>query len=218
MFGEVDTAALIRTLSVWAVPVLLAITLHEAAHGFAAKKFGDNTAWMLGRVTLNPFKHIDPIGTLALPLLLLFSGLPMIGYAKPVPVNFMQLKPRRKASALVALAGPAANLFILLCSVLLMHLAVYLPSQTAEFFIKVLWASVQINILLMVFNLLPLPPLDGSRVLGSFLPSRYEYYWSKLDSYGMIVVLLLAVTGALFKVIEPLMRIVLQGVIPLLPS
>lgn len=215
---DTNIAETLQGLSVWALPVLLAITLHEAAHGFAAKKFGDNTAWMLGRVTLNPLKHIDPIGTIAMPLLLLFSGLPMIGYAKPVPVNFMQLKPRRMASALVALAGPAANLVLIILSVVLLHLAVFLPESIAEFSVLVLIASIKINAILMVFNLLPLPPLDGSRVIGSFLPPSLEYYWSKLDSYGMIVVILLAVTGLLFNVISPLMNLVMQGVIPFLPA
>lgn len=213
-----DVQAFIQGLTIWAIPVLLAITLHEAAHGYAAKKFGDQTAWMLGRVTLNPFKHIDPFGTILMPAALLLAGLPMIGYAKPVPVNFMRLKPRRFGSAIVALAGPMANLVLVFVSIAIWHLTAFMSNGVVtELIVKMCFASVQINILLMVFNMLPLPPLDGSRVLGAMLPPSLEYHFSRLDRIGMIVVILLAISGILFKILLPMMNVVLKPLIPLLP-
>lgn len=207
-----DINTIFTQLSVWAVPVLLAITLHEAAHGFVAKKFGDPTAFALGRVTLNPLKHIDPLGTVLMPLLLLVAGLPVLGYAKPVPVNFSQLRPWRGGVAAVALAGPAANLLLLVVSILLLLLVGFLPQSVGVFMVEVLKASVAINIILMVFNLLPIPPLDGGRVLQALLPKAWSYQLARYEWMGMFLVLFLLITGVLFYVLNPLVVMVYAAV------
>lgn len=205
-------------LSVWAIPVLLAITLHEAAHGFVAKHCGDATAWMLGRVTLNPFKHIDPVGTIGLPLILLFMGLPMIGYAKPVPVNFNNLKNYKRDTILVALAGPGANVVLVVASIIVMYVAMLLPDVARVPLLNMAYASIYINLLIAIFNLLPLPPLDGGRVLLTVLPPQQSMALERFAPYGMILVMLLAVSGILFKILIPLMSFALGLVVPLLPA
>lgn len=209
------SSQILLTIAIYALPILLAITLHEAAHGYAARRFGDTTAWMLGRVTLNPFKHIDPIGTVLLPGLLAVMGLPIIGYAKPVPVNFMRLKPRRWGMATVALAGPAANLFLLVLSILLLHLAAFLPF--GGFIYAIAHASVVVNAVLMLFNLLPIPPLDGSRVLEAILPPRFSPLFRQIEPYAMFIVIGLAVSGLLSKVLLPLLNIFFLSLTPILP-
>lgn len=205
-------------ISIYALPILLAITLHEAAHGFAAYKLGDSTAWMLGRVTLNPLKHIDPVGTLLLPMALAVMGLPVIGYAKPVPVNFMRLKPRRLGMALVALAGPCANFILLFLSIGLLYLARdFLTGDLQSFVANVAFASVMINIVLMAFNLLPIPPLDGSRVLQSVLPARFEPVLLRYEQIAMVVLIVLAITGILGQILSPVLQVVLAWLSPLMP-
>jgi len=178
------------TISLWILPVLLAVTLHEAAHGFVAWRLGDDTAYRLGRVSANPFRHIDPFGTIVLPGILLLSGSPfMFGYAKPVPVQFRNLRQPRRDSILVAAAGPAANLLIALASAILVNAALALPDQAQDWIKKTLTLSVVWNVSLAVFNLLPIPPLDGSRVLLGLLPKRLAEVYGRLFRYGLYLVI-----------------------------
>ena len=201
-----DVNVILQTLSIWAVPVLMAITFHEAAHGYVAKYFGDDTAYMLGRVTLNPLKHIDPLGTVLMPLALVVIGLPALGYARPVPVNFRKVKPYKKGVALVAFAGPGMNFMLAVASLFVIVLAAQFSGQIAEFFMKMAWASVQINVLLMLFNMLPIPPLDGSRVLSVYLPARLSYNFDRVEPYGMWIVLALVVSGIMFAILSPMIN------------
>lgn len=203
---------IMEQVAIWGLPVLMAITFHEAAHGYVAKKYGDNTAYMLGRVTLNPFSHIDLFGTIVMPIALLVMGLPMLGYAKPVPVNFRNLKPYKKAVVAVAGAGPLMNLVLALISTIIVVVIsnLKLPVEQAKFLAQVAWASVQINVLLFVFNLLPIPPLDGSRILSVILPPRLNFWYSKIEPYGMWIVLALAVSGGLFYILKPAISFTLE--------
>jgi Zn-dependent protease len=186
--------ALIQTIALAAIPVLFAITLHEAAHGYAARHFGDLTAYQQGRISLNPLRHIDPIGTVLLPLLTLFVGGVLFGWAKPVPVNFAALRHPKKDMLWVALAGPAANLFMALCWAIVMKLALMNPQNYfTEPLIGMADIGVTINAILLVLNLLPLPPLDGGRIAVSLLPHRQAWQLSRLEPYGMIILILLAV-------------------------
>ena len=168
-------------MSLWILPVLLAITLHEAAHGFVAWHLGDDTAYRQGRVSANPLRHIDPIGTVILPGMLFLSGSPFLfGYAKPVPVQFRNLHNPRRDSMLVAAAGPAANLLIALASAILVNAVFVLPDQAKTWAADTLVNSIILNISLAVFNLLPIPPLDGSRVLLGLLPKRLAEVYGRL--------------------------------------
>jgi Zn-dependent protease len=186
--------ALIQTIALAAIPVLFAITLHEAAHGYAARHFGDLTAYAAGRISLNPFRHIDPIGTVLLPLLTLFVGGILFGWAKPVPVNFAALRHPKQDMFWVALAGPAANLFMALFWGLMMKLAMMNPTNYfADPLIGMADIGVTINAILLVLNLLPLPPLDGGRIAVSLLPHRQAYKLSRIEPYGMVILILLAV-------------------------
>jgi len=186
--------ALIQTIALAAIPVLFAITLHEAAHGYAARHFGDLTAYAQGRISLNPFRHIDPIGTVLLPLLTLFVGGILFGWAKPVPVNFAALRRPKQDMLWVALAGPAANLFMALFWGLMMQLAIMNPTNYfAEPLIGMADIGVTINVILLVLNLLPLPPLDGGRIAVSLLPHRQAYKLSRIEPYGMVILILMAV-------------------------
>ncbi len=192
---------LIQTVAVYALPVLFAITLHEAAHGYVARLFGDSTAYILGRVSLNPLKHIDPVGTIAMPLFLYFatSGAFLFGYAKPVPVAFGNLRNPRWHSLWVSLAGPGCNFaqaFIwALAAIILAALGVDEP-----FFLRMAMAGVLVNLVICVFNLLPLPPLDGGRILVSLLPPRPALKLARLEPYGFFILLALVMTGVLGKV------------------
>lgn len=178
------------TVSLWILPVLLAVTLHEAAHGFVAWRLGDDTAHRLGRVSANPFRHIDPFGTILLPALLLLSHSPFLfGYAKPVPVQFRNLRHPRRDSILVAAAGPAANLLIALASAILMNAVGVLPERAQEWASDCLTVSIVWNVSLAVFNLLPIPPLDGSRVLLGLLPKQLAQVYAQLFRYGLLLVL-----------------------------
>lgn len=203
----------IQKVVVSIIPVLFAITLHEAAHGWIAKRLGDKTAFMLGRVSANPFKHIDPIGTLLVPALsYLISGF-MFGWAKPVPVNWNNLHSPRRDMALVALAGPAANLAMALFWTLIIKVGVLLisTSELAAFFLIYMGgAGVLFNVLLMTLNLMPILPLDGGRIVYSFLPPRYARYFSRLEPFGLFILIGLLVTGVLGFIIWPLFIFVID--------
>lgn len=202
-----DINALIQTIAIAALPVIFAITLHEAAHGYAARYFGDPTAWQMGRITLNPVKHIDPIGTILIPAaILLFSGGNFLfGYAKPVPVDFNRLRNPKKDMLWVAAAGPLANLFMAFCWALMLKLAWALPSN--DFTVPLTEMSkigIIINCVLMVLNLLPLPPLDGGRIAVSLLPHRLAWQFSRLERWGFPILLVLLFTGILSQIMSPL--------------
>ena len=204
-----DYAHLIQTVAVYALPVLFAITLHEAAHGYAARYFGDNTAWKMGRVSINPTHHIDPVGTILMPLLLYFatSGAFLFGYAKPVPVRFGNLRNPKRDMVWVALAGPACNLVQALVWGSLFY--VYRALGISEpFFIDMCGAGFSVNIALFVFNLVPLPPLDGGRILIGLLPLRAAYTVSRLEPYGFFIVIALVYLRVLDLFwMRPLMQI-----------
>jgi Zn-dependent protease len=191
-----DIANLIQTVAIYALPVLFAITIHEAAHGYVARYFGDNTAWALGRVTLNPIKHIDPVGTIVMPLMLYFatSGAFLFGYAKPVPVNFGQLRNPKRDMIWVALAGPASN--FLQAIIWALGLVAMAAMGTEEvFFIKMAQAGVVVNLVMWAFNLFPLPPLDGGRILVGLLPHKQAQMVARIEPWGFFVVMALVIAG-----------------------
>ena len=202
-----DINALIQTIAVAALPVIFAITLHEAAHGYAARHFGDPTAWLQGRISLNPLRHIDPVGTILIPIaILLFSGGDFLfGYAKPVPVDFGRLRHPKKDMLWVAAAGPAVNLLMALGWACLLKLAFMNPASTYALpMARMADAGIQINAVLMVLNLLPLPPLDGGRIMVSLLPPRPAYRFSMIEPYGMPILFLLMFVGVLGSILGPL--------------
>jgi Zn-dependent protease len=202
-----DIANLIQTIAIYALPVLFAITVHEAAHGYAARHFGDNTAFMMGRITLNPLKHIDPFGTILMPLMLYFatSGAFLFGYAKPVPVNFGKLRNPRRHMVWVALAGPASNFAQALLWGLALVLMAGMGLQEA-FFIKMAQAGILVNLVMWAFNLFPLPPLDGGRILVGLLPYKQAELVSRIEPWGFFVVMFLVISGVVATVwLRPLM-------------
>ena len=202
---------LVQVIAIYAIPVILAITLHEAAHGYIAMRFGDMTAHAAGRVTLNPIKHIDPIGTVALPLVLLAvaklvggSGI-LFGWAKPVPVDFANLSHPKKGMFWVAAAGPLSNLAMAIGWAIVAKLSLAVPQSYFALPLALTGAAgVFVNVIFMVLNLLPLPPLDGGRILVSLLPQRYAYRFARVERYGFPILLVLLFTGALSFVLWPL--------------
>ncbi|SIT73120.1 Zn-dependent protease (includes SpoIVFB) [Ectothiorhodosinus mongolicus] len=204
---------LLQVIAIWALPVLFAITLHEAAHGWAAKQLGDPTAKMLGRLTLNPIKHVDPVGTILVPAgLLAFSLLTpappfVFGWAKPVPVNTRNLQKPRRDMAVVAIAGPLSNLLMAFFWALMIKLGLSLQGTFDWVAVPLVYmgvAGISINILLMVLNMMPVPPLDGGRVLSGFLRGRIAYNYDRLEPYGLVIVVVLLITGVLGAILFPI--------------
>lgn len=200
-----DTAALIQTIAISALPIIFAITLHEAAHGYAARHFGDNTAWLAGRISLNPLRHIDPFGTVLLPLLLFVVNSPFIfGWAKPVPVNFGRLRNPKRDMLWVAAAGPAVNLLMAFGWAVLLKLAIVMPFNAYTRPLAMMSEmGIGINVMLMVLNLLPLPPLDGGRIAVSLMPFSMAMKFSQLERWGIPILLLLSFTGMLSSILWP---------------
>ncbi|MFN7097769.1 MAG: site-2 protease family protein [Gammaproteobacteria bacterium] len=197
---------LLQTILLYAIPLLFAITMHEVAHGWVAYAFGDPTAKMLGRLSLNPIRHIDPIGTILVPALMVyFSGF-IFGWAKPVPVNWSNLHHQRRDVALVALAGPGANFLMAIIWALIAKLALVFGgdhSRITQVLVTMSGIGIQVNIILMVLNLIPIPPLDGSRVISSFLPGRWAYELQKVEQFGFIILAVLLVTRVLNTIMLP---------------
>ena len=203
---------LIQTVALAAIPVLFAITLHEAAHGYVARHFGDMTAYQAGRISLNPLHHIDPFGTVILPLLTLWMGGILFGWAKPVPVNFAMLRNPKKDMLWVAIAGPASNLVMALGWAFFYKIGVTFPeSYFAEPLLGMAMWGIKINVVLMVLNLLPLPPLDGGRVAISMLPQRQAFQLAKVEPYGMFILIFLAITPILGLLLSPPIELVYKS-------
>ena len=205
---------LVQTISTHAIPVLLAITLHEAAHGYAARQLGDDTAWQMGRVTLNPFPHIDLVGTVIMPLMLFFatSGQFLFGYAKPVPVDFSRLRHPKRDMVWVALAGPAINLLQAFAWVVLYYLLTSLGSEE-QFFFEMVKAGLKVNLAMFAFNLFPLPPLDVGRIVTGFLPMRLAIGFSHIERYGFFIVMGLVLMGVINSFwMRPIMMATTEGI------
>ena len=211
-----DVASTVQHLIIAAIPILFAITFHEVAHGFVANKLGDPTARMMGRLSFNPLVHIDPIGTVVVPVMLfiLSNGSFIFGTAKPVPVNFHNLRHPRRDSALVSAAGPAMNVILALAGILFLTLILKIfPSSTSSAsavqrivipLSLMLDYSIKFNLFIAAFNLFPVPPLDGGRIVASLLPTKYSYHFSKLEPYGILIVLALWFTGIAHYIIVPI--------------
>jgi Zn-dependent protease len=200
---------LIQTLAIYAIPVIFAITLHEAAHGYVARLLGDPTADEMGRITLNPIKHVDPVGTVVVPALLLLvtKGAFLFGWAKPVPVDFGRLRHPKRDMLWVAAAGPAANLFMALCWAMTLKLAVGMPENAYSLpLAEMARAGIMVNGVLMLLNLLPLPPLDGGRIAVSLLPHALAWRFAKIERFGFVILLALMFMGGLNLILTPMLR------------
>ncbi len=214
--------SIIQGIAIYALPVIFAITFHEAAHGYVAKRFGDLTAYKAGRVSLNPVKHIDPMGTIVVPLImfitskLMLGGGILFGWAKPVPVNFNQLRHPKRDMLWVAAAGPGANLLMACFWALIIKLGIWLPGSI---YIKPMVlmgiAGIEINVILMILNLLPLPPLDGGRIAVSLLPEKLAWKFAQIEPYGMVILLTLLITGTLGAILWPLITLTKQVIVVL---
>lgn len=205
-----DVNQLVQTIAIFALPVILAITLHEAAHGYVARHFGDMTAYAQGRVSLNPLRHIDLVGTIVVPLLILLvsRGVFLFGWAKPVPVNYSALRNPKRHMAWVAAAGPAANLAMSLAWAMLLKLALVLPPSIFSVPMSAMArAGILINLVFMFLNLLPILPLDGGRIVASLLPGRASWQYAKLEPWGLPLLLLMLVTHVLDFVLGPLVNV-----------
>lgn len=213
--GELND--IIQRIAIWALPVLFAITVHEAAHGWAARRLGDPTAMMLGRLTLNPIKHIDPIGTIILPILMMWMSNFVFGWAKPVPVTWENLKHPKRDMALVALAGPLSNLLMAILWAVIMKIGLSMQGTADWLALPLLYmggAGIYINSILLVLNLLPIPPLDGGRVLSGLLPGPWSYQLNRIEPYGLFILLALIFTGVLGSILGPpihALRTILYG-------
>ena len=213
-----DIANLIQTIAIYALPVIFAITVHEAAHGYVARYFGDNTAWVMGRVTLNPMKHIDLVGTIVMPVLLYVAtaGTFLFGYAKPVPVNFGNLRRPKQQMVWVALAGPGANFVQALLWGVLLYV-VNAAGVTERFVLEMCRAGMLVNVVMFVFNLFPLPPLDGGRILVGLLPWRQAQLVSRVEPWGFFIVMALVLTGVVSTLwMRPLMSLTFSALQTLL--
>ena len=199
---------LIQTITVYLLPVVFAITLHEAAHGYVARHFGDPTAALMGRISFNPLRHIDPVGTVLVPMVFLFislfahAGPMMFGWAKPVPVNFANLRNPKRDMMWVALAGPASNLLMALGWALLLRLQ-YSAGSQEPFFMKMAEAGINVNIVFMLLNLIPIPPLDGGRVAVSLLPAAIAWRYARVERFGFVILVILLYTGLLSAILLP---------------
>jgi Zn-dependent protease len=198
-------------ISIWAIPALVAITFHEASHGYVAHLLGDDTAWRLGRVSFNPLVHIDPFGTVVLPVILLLLRAPFLfGYAKPVPVNFRALRRPRLDTILVAAAGPGMNLLLATIAALAFHIVGYIPAPGAQWFAANLKNALLLNVVLTIFNLLPIPPLDGGRILVGILPGALARLLSRAEPYGLLMLI-----GLLFVLpmlgLDPISRLIMTS-------
>jgi len=208
-----DLSPIIQTVALFAIPMIFAITLHEAAHGYVAKYFGDYTAYQAGRISLNPINHIDPVGTVLIPVALVVftAGQFVFGWAKPVPVNFGNLRDPKRDMLWVAAAGPGANLFMALCWALILKIVVELPGNYFSSPLQQMaQGGVLINLGLMVLNLIPIPPLDGGRIAVSLLPHRLAYRFAMIEPYGLIIIVMLLATRVLGAVIWPLVTLCLN--------
>ena len=211
MFGtELST---IQLITIAIIPLLFAIVVHEVAHGWVARQLGDDTAYLMGRLTLNPLKHIDPVGTILVPLVLILTVGFAFGWAKPVPVNFNNLRNRRRDTALVAAAGPFANLLMAIAWALIAKLASLLPDSIAMLTSPLILMSMFgmiINAILMVFNLIPIPPTDGGRIATSLLPPRLGYQLSRVEPYGLFIIVALLLSGVIWKLLDIVIQTVMQ--------
>ena len=203
--------SLIQAITIYALPVLFGITLHEAAHGYVARMFGDPTAWQAGRISLNPVRHIDLMGTIIVPLFLLFStkllggGGLLFGWAKPVPVDWSRLRRPKRDMLWVALAGPASNLVMAVIWAVGLRILAETGATSTSFWVQMTIAGIQVNLILMALNLVPLPPLDGGRIVFSLLPDRMAWQYSKIEPYGIVILIVLMLTGVLWTVLQPLL-------------
>lgn len=203
----------IQLIAIAIIPLLLAIVVHEVAHGWVARQLGDDTAYLMGRLTLNPLKHIDPIGTILVPLVLILTVGFAFGWAKPVPVNFNNLRNRRRDTILVAAAGPLANLLMAITWALIAKLASLLPDSIAMLTSPLIYMSMFgmiINAILMVFNLIPIPPTDGGRIATNLLPPHFGYQLSRIEPYGFLIILALLLSGILWQLFDMVIQTVMQ--------
>ncbi len=209
----------VAKLAIWVLPVLFAVTLHEVAHGKVAQKLGDDTAFRLGRLSLNPLRHVDPVGTILVPGLLLLLGGFVFGWAKPVPVVMSRLNHPRRDMAIVAVAGPLSNLAMALFWALVTRLALIYHmtlGDSALFLLFMGTAGIIINVVLLVLNMMPLPPLDGGRVLAGLLPAKAALQLGRIEPYGLIIIIALLATGFLSKILDPLLILVSSSIVELM--